>query len=117
DDIAHVQAHGTSTPLNDAAEATAFTRVFGADGPPVTAAKGVIGHALGAAGAIQAAYTVLALRHGQVPPVANFQGQDGDHKLDIVAGRPRPVPGTAAVSCSFGFGGQNAVLLFTAADW
>ncbi|WAL99427.1 beta-ketoacyl-[acyl-carrier-protein] synthase family protein [Streptomyces sp. Je 1-369] len=115
DDIAHVNAHGTSTPLNDAAEATALRQVFGDDGPPVTASKGVIGHALGAAGAIEAAYTVLALRHGLVPPVANFQGQDGDHKLDIVAGRPRPVPGTAAISCSFGFGGQNAVLLFTAA--
>jgi 3-oxoacyl-[acyl-carrier-protein] synthase II len=81
----------------------------------VTASKGVIGHALGAAGAVQAAYTVLALRHGQVPPVANFEGQDGEHKLDIVAGRPRPVTARAGVSCSFGFGGQNAVLLFTAA--
>ncbi|KUF19200.1 beta-ketoacyl-[acyl-carrier-protein] synthase family protein [Streptomyces silvensis] len=115
DDIAHVHAHGTSTALSDAAEAAAYTRVFGGGGPPVTASKGVIGHALGAAGAIQAAYTVLALRHGLIPPVANFQGQDGDHRLDIVAGRPRPARGGAAISCSFGFGGQNAVLLFTAA--
>ncbi|MFI8238934.1 beta-ketoacyl-[acyl-carrier-protein] synthase family protein [Streptomyces sp. NPDC085866] len=112
--VGHVNAHGTSTPLNDAAEARALVRVFGDDGPPVTASKGVIGHALGAAGAIQAAYTVLALRHGAVPPVANFEGQDGDHKLDIVAGRPRPTRGEAGISCSFGFGGQNAVLLFTA---
>ncbi|MES4887532.1 beta-ketoacyl-[acyl-carrier-protein] synthase family protein [Streptomyces sp. NPDC096012] len=109
-----VNAHGTSTPLNDAAEARALVRVFGDDGPPVTASKGVIGHALGAAGAIQAAYTVLALRRAAVPPVANFDGQDGDHKLNIVAGRPRPTRGDAGISCSFGFGGQNAVLLFTA---
>ncbi|MFE0805457.1 beta-ketoacyl-[acyl-carrier-protein] synthase family protein [Streptomyces sp. NPDC058812] len=112
--VGHVNAHGTSTPLNDAAEARALVRVFGDDGPPVTASKGVIGHALGAAGAIQAAYTVLALRHAAVPPVANFDGQDGDRKLDIVAGRPRPTRGEAGISCSFGFGGQNAVLLFTA---
>ncbi|MGC0334692.1 3-oxoacyl-[acyl-carrier-protein] synthase II [Streptomyces sp. SAI-170] len=112
--VGHVNAHGTSTPLNDAAEARALVRVFGDDGPPVTASKGVIGHALGAAGAIQAAYTVLALRHAAVPPVANFEGQDGDCKLDIVAGRPRPTRGDAGISCSFGFGGQNAVLLFTA---
>ncbi|MFH8609665.1 beta-ketoacyl-[acyl-carrier-protein] synthase family protein [Streptomyces sp. NPDC018029] len=113
-DIGHVNAHGTSTPLNDAAEARALVRVFGDDGPPVTASKGVIGHALGAAGAIQAAYTVLALRHAAVPPVANFDGQNGDDKLDIVAGRPRPTRGGVGISCSFGFGGQNAVLLFTA---
>ncbi|MCA6091847.1 beta-ketoacyl-[acyl-carrier-protein] synthase family protein [Streptomyces sp. SCA3-4] len=112
-DVGLVHAHGTSTPLNDAAEAAALTRVFGADTPPVTAAKGVIGHALGAAGAIQAAYTVLALRHRTVPPVANFEGQDGDHTLDIVADQPRPVAGKTGLSCSFGFGGQNAVLLFT----
>ncbi|MFE2265443.1 beta-ketoacyl-[acyl-carrier-protein] synthase family protein [Streptomyces griseosporeus] len=112
-DIGHVNAHGTSTALSDAAEAAALVRVFGDGVPPVTASKGVIGHSLGAAGAIQAAYTVLALRHGAVPPVANFEGQDGDHKLDIVAGRPRPAAADAAVSCSFGFGGHNAVLLFT----
>ncbi|MFJ9381401.1 beta-ketoacyl-[acyl-carrier-protein] synthase family protein [Streptomyces sp. NPDC101455] len=112
-DIGLVNAHGTSTPLNDAAEAAALTRVFGHDVPPVTAAKGVIGHALGAAGAIQAAYTVLALRHHLVPPTANFEGQDGNPKLDVVAGRPRPMRKDAGVSCSFGFGGQNAVLVFT----
>ncbi|MCC3776102.1 beta-ketoacyl synthase [Streptomyces sp. UNOB3_S3] len=113
-DIGHVNAHGTSTRMNDAAEAAALVRVFGDDMPPVTASKGVIGHALGAAGAIQAAYTVLALRHGTVPPTANFEVQDGPHKVDVVAGLPRPTAADTAVSCSFGFGGQNAVLLFTA---
>lgn len=116
-DVGLVNAHGTSTPVNDATEAAALTGVFRDDVPPVTASKGVIGHALGAAGALQAAYTVLALRHRTAPPVANFEEQDGGHKLDIVAGEPRPLAGdaTAAVSCSFGFGGQNAVLVLTAA--
>lgn len=113
-DIGLINAQGTSTRLNDAAEAAAFTRVFGDEVPPVTASKGVIGHTLGAAGAIQAAYTVLALRHASIPPVANFEGQDGEHKLDVVAGRPRPLTTGTGISCSFGFGGQNAVLLFTA---
>ncbi|MFC5722020.1 beta-ketoacyl-[acyl-carrier-protein] synthase family protein [Streptomyces gamaensis] len=114
DDIGHINAHGTSTPRNDALEAAALTRVFGDRTPPVTAPKGVIGHSLGAAGAIEAAYTVLALRHRTVPPVANFQAQDTDHEIDIVAGAPRPVRADTALSFSFGFGGQNAVLLFTA---
>ncbi|MFI9237312.1 beta-ketoacyl-[acyl-carrier-protein] synthase family protein [Streptomyces sp. NPDC053079] len=113
-DIGHVNAHGTATRQGDAAEAAALTRVFGGDPPPVTAPKSVIGHALGAAGAIEAAYTVLSLEHQLIPPTANFRFQDGDHKLDIVAGVPRRVTMTAAITCSFGFGGQNAVLLFTA---
>lgn len=114
-DIGHINAHGTSTPTNDALEAAALARVFGNQSPPVTAPKGVIGHSLGAAGAIEAAYTVLALRHASVPPVANFGAQNGDPKLDIVAGSPRPLTAGTGISCSFGFGGQNAVLLFEAA--
>ncbi|MEU1092238.1 beta-ketoacyl-[acyl-carrier-protein] synthase family protein [Streptomyces sp. NPDC005877] len=114
-DVGLVNAHGTSTLLSDAAEAAALASVFGDRVPPVTAAKGVIGHALGGAGAIQAAYTVLALRHGLVPPVANFEAGDGEHRLDVVAARPRPVSASAGISCSFGFGGQNAVLLFSTA--
>ncbi|MFD7710871.1 beta-ketoacyl-[acyl-carrier-protein] synthase family protein [Streptomyces sp. NPDC059785] len=112
-DIGHVNAHGTSTRLNDAVEATALTRVFTRHAPPVTASKSVIGHTLGAAGAIEAAYTVLALRHRTIPPTANFGHQDGDRKLDVVAGVPRPARMTAAVSASCGFGGQNAALVFT----
>ncbi|GAA3917801.1 beta-ketoacyl-[acyl-carrier-protein] synthase family protein [Streptomyces lacrimifluminis] len=114
-DIGHINAHGTSTPTNDTVEAAALTRIFGDQPPPVTAPKGVIGHSLGAAGAIEAAYTVLALRHASIPPVANFEFQDGDHKLDIVAASPRPLTTGTGISCSFGFGGQNAVLLFEAA--
>jgi 3-oxoacyl-[acyl-carrier-protein] synthase II len=113
-DIGHINAHGTSTPTNDTLEAAALARVFGDQSPPVTAPKGVIGHSLGAAGAIEAAYTVLALRHAAVPPVANFGAQKGDHKLDIVASSPRALTAGTGISCSFGFGGQNAVLLFEA---
>ncbi|WP_030573722.1 beta-ketoacyl-[acyl-carrier-protein] synthase family protein [Streptomyces aureocirculatus] len=112
-DVGHVNAHGTSTRFNDAIEAAAVTRVFASHTPAVTAPKSVVGHALGAAGAIEAAYTVLALREQTVPPTANFTHQDGDHKLDIVAGAPRPLAMTAALSSSCGFGGQNAALLFT----
>lgn len=112
-DIAQVNAHGTSTRLNDAAEAAALSQVFGPAPPPVTAPKGVVGHALGAAGAIEAAFTILSLQHQTIPPTANFGCQDGDHKLDVVAGAPRHVPMSAAITCSFGFGGHNAVLVFS----
>ncbi|GHI02747.1 3-oxoacyl-ACP synthase [Streptomyces cellostaticus] len=112
-EIGHVNAHGTSTRLNDAAEAMALHRVFAGHPPPVTAPKGVIGHTLGAAGAIEAAYTILSLHHQTIPPTANFTRQDSGFELDIVAGVPRPTQMTSAVTSSCGFGGQNAVLLFT----
>ncbi|MFE6777003.1 beta-ketoacyl-[acyl-carrier-protein] synthase family protein [Streptomyces sp. NPDC057702] len=112
-DIGHVNAHGTATRLNDAAEAAALSGVFGQGPPPVTAPKSVVGHALGAAGAIEAAYTILSLEHQTIPPTANFGYQDGDHKLDVVAGAPRRTAMSAAITCSFGFGGHNAVLVFT----
>ncbi|MDN3297061.1 beta-ketoacyl-[acyl-carrier-protein] synthase family protein [Streptomyces ficellus] len=111
-DIAHVNAHGTSTPLNDAAEAAVLRRVFG-DRPVVTSTKGVTGHALGAAGALEAAFTVLSVENGVVPPTANLVKQDPELELDVVTGAPRPLAMTAAISDSFGFGGQNAVLVVT----
>ena len=113
-DVDHVNAHGTSTPLNDAAEARTLRAVIG-DGASVTSTKGVTGHALGAAGAIEAAFTVLTVQHGQVPPTANLDSQDPEVDLDIVAKAPRDQAVKAAMSDSFGFGGQNAVLVFTAA--
>lgn len=113
-DVGHVNAHGTATRLGDTAEATALVSEFGEHPPPVTAAKGVVGHSLSAAGAVEAVYTVLALRHQCVPPTANFRHQDdGQPKLDIVADVPRPVAMTAGLTTSFGFGGHNAALLFT----
>jgi 3-oxoacyl-[acyl-carrier-protein] synthase II len=113
-DVVHVNAHGTSTPLNDAAEARTIGRVIG-DHVTVTSTKGVTGHALGAAGAIEAAFTVLTVQHGLVPPTANLDSQDPEVDLDVVAKAPREQQVTAAVSDSFGFGGQNAVLVVTSA--
>ena len=114
DDIDHVNAHGTSTPLNDAAEARTLRRVFGED-IAVTSTKGVTGHALGAAGAIEAAFTVLTVQHGLIPPTANLDSQDPEVQVDVVAKAPREQQVRAAMSDSFGFGGQNAVLVVTAA--
>jgi 3-oxoacyl-(acyl-carrier-protein) synthase len=113
-EVDHVNAHGTATPLNDAAEAKVLRAVLG-QRPAVTSTKGVVGHTLGAAGAIEAAFSVLALQTSTVPPTANLDKQDPEIDLDIVAGSPRHTPLHVAVSDSFGFGGQNAVLVFTAA--
>lgn len=113
-DIDHVNAHGTSTPLNDVTEARLVRRVLG-ERPSVTSVKGVLGHALGAAGAIEAALTALTVEHGLVPPTANLDSQDPQAEIDVVAKAPREGEVRAAVSNSFGFGGQNAVLLLTAA--
>lgn len=117
DDIGHINAHGTSTPLNDVAEARAIRAVFGAsaDGIAVTSTKGVTGHLLGAAGALEAVLAIMALREGLVPPTANLEEQDPAIDLDVVAGAPRQVPLRAVVSNAFGFGGQNACLVFTPA--
>ncbi|MGY4967266.1 beta-ketoacyl-[acyl-carrier-protein] synthase family protein [Streptomyces sp. 900105245] len=114
-DIGHVNAHGTSTVLGDAAEAIMLRRVFDGSVPPVTATKSIIGHTMGAAGAIEAAVTVLALEQQAVPPTANVNEQDPGRELDIVTGAPRPVDFSRALSTSFAFGGQNAALVFATA--
>ncbi|MFD7766716.1 beta-ketoacyl-[acyl-carrier-protein] synthase family protein [Streptomyces sp. NPDC059787] len=108
-DVDHVNAHGTSTPLGDAAEATLIARVL-PHRPGVTAAKGVLGHSLGAAGAVEAALTVLTLQHGTVPPVANLDAPAPGFDLDCVTKEPRRQDVRIAVSHSFGFGGHNVVL-------
>ncbi|KOV57976.1 beta-ketoacyl-[acyl-carrier-protein] synthase family protein [Streptomyces sp. MMG1121] len=110
-DIGHVSAHGTSTRLGDAAEALVLLKVFNGIPPAVTAGKSIIGHALGAAGAIEAALTVVALERQEVPPTANLTRQEPGRELDIVTGRPRQATFELAISTSFGFGGQNAVLV------
>ncbi|MGW4194809.1 beta-ketoacyl-[acyl-carrier-protein] synthase family protein [Streptomyces sp. NPDC005004] len=115
EDVDHVNAHGTSTPQGDLAEHNALHQVFRRP-PPVTAVKGTIGHAIGGAGAIEAACTVLTLRHQLIPPTANLHTLDPAIDLDVVAKAPRAHEMRAALSSSFGFGGQNAVLAFTAAD-
>ncbi len=112
-DVDHVNAHGTSTPLNDESEAKTLRRVL--DGEySVTSTKGVTGHALGAAGAIEAAFSALTIEHGLVPPTANLDTQDPAIEIDVVHTGPRAQPVEVAMSNSFGFGGQNAVLIITA---
>ena len=114
DDVEHVNAHGTSTPAGDRIEATTLRRVL--DGrPSVTSVKGVTGHTLGAAGAIEAAITVLTLARGEVPPTANLTEPGEGIDIDLVSGTPRTQSPRFALSESFGFGGQNAVLAFAAA--
>ncbi|OMI36314.1 3-oxoacyl-ACP synthase [Streptomyces sparsogenes DSM 40356] len=112
-DVQHVNAHGTATPLNDLAEGRMLRRVLTAD-PLVTSTKGVTGHLLGAAGAVEAAFGVLAVEHQLVPPTANLRTPDPD--LDIkLATAPTATRIDLALSNSFGFGGQNAVLAITRA--
>jgi 3-oxoacyl-[acyl-carrier-protein] synthase II len=117
DTIGHLNAHGTSTPLNDVAEARALRAVFGdhTDTMVVTSTKGVTGHLLGAAGAVEAAFAIQALREGLVPPTANLVNQDPEIALDVVTDAPRAVDLEAVLSTSMGFGGQNAALVFTPA--
>jgi len=110
-DVGHVNAHGTSTPLNDAAEASAIAKVFGGGAVPVTSTKGVTGHLIGAAGAVEAVACLLSLAHGEVPPTANHERLSEGLEVDIVAGAARPVPAAPVVSNSFGFGGHNATLV------
>lgn len=116
DDVDHINAHGTSTVLNDRTEATAIRALFGDSRPPsVTSAKGVLGHTMGAAGAIEAALTVLSIERSTVPPTANFTGPDeGTDGVDVVTGYGREQRLGLALSHSLGFGGHNAVLAFRA---
>ncbi|MFJ5224030.1 beta-ketoacyl-[acyl-carrier-protein] synthase family protein [Streptomyces sp. NPDC088400] len=108
-DVEHVNAHGTSTQLNDATEAELISRVYPGR-PSVTAPKGVLGHCMGASGAIEAGLTVLTLQHGVVPPIANLDAPDVRFDIDCVTKQPRHEWIDRAVSHSFGFGGHNAVL-------
>jgi 3-oxoacyl-[acyl-carrier-protein] synthase II len=112
-DVSHINAHGTSTPLNDATEAAGILKVFGPGAPPVTSNKGVLGHMIGAAGAVEAVSTLLALNSGQVPPTANHESTDPSIGLDVVSGSPRNINGRIALSNSFGFGGHNASLVLS----
>jgi 3-oxoacyl-[acyl-carrier-protein] synthase II len=112
-DIDHVNAHAAGTPQGDVVEAGALGRVFG-DHAVVTSTKGVTGHLFGAAGAVEAAFTVLAIEHGVVPPTANLQHQDPEVTVDVATtARVRRL--RLAVNSSFGFGGQNAALVLGAA--
>ena len=112
DQIKQVNAHGTSTPLNDSAEAQAVANVFGASKPPMTSIKGVTGHPLGAAGALEAAAVLLSFEHKLIPPTANTTVVDPEMKdVDIVIGSARPWEPGPTISNNFGFGGHNGSII------
>jgi 3-oxoacyl-[acyl-carrier-protein] synthase II len=110
DDVVHINAHGTSTPLNDLAEAQAISAVFGSCDIPVTSIKGVTGHALGAAGALEAAACVLCLDKKILPPTAGLKELDDEIKINVIEKATSFNPGPI-LSNSFGFGGHNASIV------
>lgn len=110
-DIRQINAHGTSTPLNDAAEAEAVATLFGENGPPVVSTKGVTGHALGAAGALEAAAVLLSIEKRLIPPTAGTTVLDPAMHIDLVLGEPRPWEPGPAISNNFGFGGHNGSVI------
>jgi 3-oxoacyl-[acyl-carrier-protein] synthase II len=111
EDIKQINAHGTSTPLNDAAEAEAVRKVFGEAAPPVTSGKGVTGHALGAAGALEAAAVILSMQKRLIPPTANTTSVDLG--IDVVFGEPREWEPGPTMSSNFGFGGHNGTVIIS----
>ncbi|HWF37074.1 MAG TPA: beta-ketoacyl-[acyl-carrier-protein] synthase family protein [Candidatus Acidoferrales bacterium] len=116
--IGYINAHGTGTPGNDPTETRAIREVFGAhaDKIAVSSTKSLHGHALGAAGALEAIATILALKHGVLPPTANYNERDPECDLDYIPNEPRAARVEAALSNSFAFGGLNAVVAFRAAN-
>jgi 3-oxoacyl-[acyl-carrier-protein] synthase II len=112
EEIDYINAHGTSTPYNDVNETQAVKRVFGdhAARLAISSTKSMTGHLLGAAGAIEAAYTALTVYHSVMPPTINYEYPDPECDLDYVPNRARPMPVRVALSNSFGFGGTNACL-------
>jgi 3-oxoacyl-[acyl-carrier-protein] synthase II len=111
-DVGYVNAHGTSTPAGDAAETRVLKLVFGDRLPFVSSTKGATGHTLGAAGAVEAVFTVLALHHGVLPPTINQEEPDPECDLDALPNTPREEQVDVALSNSFGFGGHNSVVAF-----
>jgi 3-oxoacyl-(acyl-carrier-protein) synthase len=111
DDVCFVNAHGTATPDNDKIEGSVFARVFGS-GVRFLSSKGFVGHTLGAAGGLEAAFTAAALREGWVPASAGFANQDEEIRLSPVTEKT-PVEGRFAISTSLAFGGNNAAIVFS----
>ncbi|MEW6573274.1 MAG: beta-ketoacyl-ACP synthase II [Bacillota bacterium] len=114
EDVSYINAHGTSTPLNDKVETMAIKKVFGefAYRIPVSSTKSMTAHLLGAAGGIEAAACVLSITHDIIPPTINYEEPDPDCDLDYVPGKARKTQVEVAVSNGFGFGGHNATLVF-----
>ncbi|RZS38826.1 3-oxoacyl-[acyl-carrier-protein] synthase II [Herbihabitans rhizosphaerae] len=113
-DIGHVNAHATSTVVGDVGEAAAVKSALG-DQVVLTAPKGALGHLVGGAGAVEGIITLLSIYHGVIPATLNLENLDPKVQLDVVTGEPRKVELTAAINDSFGFGGHNVALAFTAA--
>ena len=113
-DISYINAHGTSTPLNDRFETIAIKAAFGDQIPPISSTKGATGHLLGAAPAIEAAFSVLSIRDSILPPTINYEHPDPDCDLDYTTTGARDANLVRVLSNSFGFGGHNAVLVFSA---
>lgn len=110
-DIGYINAHGTSTPLGDAAEVKAIHKVFGSSPPPTSSTKSMTGHMLGAAGATEAGAVALALSRGMLPPTTNYETPDPECDIDVVPNEPRPLRFDVGMSNSFGFGGQNSSIV------
>jgi 3-oxoacyl-[acyl-carrier-protein] synthase II len=115
-DIKQINAHGTSTPLNDRAESEAVSALFGSPTPPVTSIKGVTGHPLGAAGALEAAAVLLSFEHCLIPPTANTTKLGDDITCDVVYGAPRKWTPGPTISNNFGFGGHNGSVILSPVD-
>ncbi len=110
-DIKQINAHGTSTPLHDSAEAQAITAVFGDRSAPVVSIKGVTGHPLGAAGALEAAAVLLSIEKSLIPPTAGTTVIDSEMSIDVVIGKPREWTPGPTISNNFGFGGHNGSVI------
>jgi 3-oxoacyl-[acyl-carrier-protein] synthase II len=114
EEVGYINAHGTGTPANDAAETKAIKSVFGkrAWKIPVSANKSMIGHCLGAAGALEAVATALTVRDDRIPPTIHYQSPDPECDLDYVPNQARDAAVDIALSNSFAFGGNNTALVF-----
>jgi len=114
-DIEYINAHGTSTPLNDKSETAAIKTVFGEQAYkiPISSTKSMTGHLLGASGAVEAVFSILAMRNGVIPPTINYQTPDPECDLDYVPNQQRSTQIQHVMSNSFGFGGHNATIVFS----